>query len=68
MHDFHLTTKKEPNKNENDEDILLQILRISVLVSDQWPVEIINLHRKFKNEKKKNVVLLKNHLQRELCF
>ena len=48
--------------------IYCKLLRISVLVSDQGPVEIINLHRKWKNEKTKNIVLLENHLQRELCF
>ena len=51
---FALNKKKEPNKDENDEENLLQI---SFLVSDQWPIEIINLHRKWKNEKMKNIVL-----------
>ena len=37
-------------------------------VSDQGEVEIISLHRKWKNEKTKNIVLLENHLQRELYF
>ena len=38
------------------------------LVTDRGLVEILNLHRKWKKEKTKNIVLFPNRLQRELCF
>ena len=38
------------------------------MVTDRGLVEILNLHRKWKNEKTKNIVLLPNRLQRQLCF
>ena len=41
---------------------------ISFLVTDRRLVEILSLHRKWKNEKTKNIVLFPNRLQRELCF
>ena len=68
LHDLHLTTKNYLIKMKLKKKIYCKLLRISVLVSDQGPVEIINLHRKWKNEKTKNIGHLENHLQRELCF
>ena len=45
-----------------------KFLLISFLVTDRGLVEILNLHRKWKSEKTKNIVLFLNRLQRELCF
>ena len=47
---------------------LLQISENFIFVNWQGVVEILNLHRKWKNEKMKNIVLFQIRLQRELCF
>ena len=48
--------------------LFLKFILISFLVTDKGLVEILNLHRKWKNEKTKNIVLFQNRLWRELCF
>ena len=57
---FVLYNEKEPNKDEIDEKILMQISKNFNfnLVSDRRPVEIINLQRKWKNDEMKNINLL----------
>ena len=60
-------------QEDQDEPLFLKknswkFLLISFLVTDRGLVEILNLHRKWKNEKTKNIVLFLNRLQRELCF
>ena len=50
------------------EEDLLKISTNFFFVTDKGLVEIISLHRKWKNEKTKNIVLFPNRLQRELCF
>ena len=45
-----------------------KFLTISFLSTDRGVVEILNLHRKWENEKMKNIVLFQIRLLRELCF
>ena len=45
-----------------------KFLHFLFLVTDRGLVEILNLHREWKNAKTKNIVLFPNWLQRELFF
>ena len=50
-----------------DKEKLLQISENFIFVNWQGVVEILNLHRKWRNEKMKNIVLSVIDLGRELC-
>ena len=45
-----------------------KFLKISFLSTDRGVVEILILHRKWENEKMKNIVLFQIRLLRELCI
>ena len=57
-----------PRLANDTKKLFWKFVLISFLVTDKGLVEILNLHRKWKNEKTKNIVLFPNRLQRELCF
>ena len=51
-----------------DKGKLMQISENFIFVNWQGVVEILNLHRKWKNEKIENIVLFQIQLQRKLFF
>ena len=65
---LHTNMKKNKIKLTPMKKIWCKLLKISFLVTDRGLVEILRLHRKWKNEKTKNIVLFQNRLRRELCF
>ena len=71
LHNLHSNMRKNQMKLQIMKKTYCQLLKISFVVTDRGLVEILRLHRKWKNKKMKktkNIVLFQNRLRRELFF